>query len=371
MRWLNLGLAILIGAHVPVGAKPVNELIGALDTAQAGSQVPAMGVVLIRDGQVVNSAVRGVRRAGSPAQIRLGDSWIIGSTAKVQTVAMIARLVERGVLRWDAPLSQMLPDLAATVRPEYRSVTLVQLLSHHAGLPENISDMAFFESFFHDKRTLEVQRRAYITRALQESASYSPGTAYGYSNTGFLIAAAIAERATGRSYEQLMRREVFGPLGMTSAGFGATSPGEPSGHNGGKPVPPSNPDMFAPAGNLHMSLRDWSRFCIDQLQGASGHGHLLSPASYRLMQSAQPNGTSGVDWGIQPTIAGRQGPALVHGGSDGNWFAYMVLFPKTGNGVLVIDNASADMDGDTAVMALLAAILPTIAPPKEPQQDRP
>ncbi len=366
MRWLKLALVLLLGTAVSAGAKPLNKLVGALETAQAGSQVPAMGVVVIRGGRVVGSAVRGARRRDSAAQVRLTDSWIIGSTAKVQTVAMIARLAERGVLSWDAPLSQLLPDLAATVRPEYRSVTLVQLLSHHAGLPENVSDMAFFESFFHDHRALGVQRQVYITRALKEPAIYPAGRDYGYSNTGFLVAAVIAERATGRSYEQLMRREVFGPLGMASAGFGATGPDQPSGHNGGKPVPPSNPDMFAPAGNLHMSLRDWSRFCVDQLQGAKGHGRLLSQASYRLMQSAQPGGGNGVDWGIQPAIAGRKGPVLVHGGSDGNWFAYMVLFPETGNGVLVIDNASADMGGDSAVMTLLGAMLPTLASPKEP-----
>lgn len=348
------------GAH----AQTPRELTGTLIAAMQGTKTPAMGAVIFRDGKIASSAVTGIRRTDQSAQVALGDSWIIGSTGKPQTVAMIARLVDRGILSWDAPLAKMLPALANAMQPEYRTVTLVQLLSHHAGLPENVDDPELVQSFFKDKRPHGVQRLDYITRALRDAPVYAPGSDFSYSNTGFLIAAAIAESATGKSYEKLMRQEIFKPLGMASAGFGATTKGQPSGHDAGKPVGPSNSDMFAPAGNLHMSLGDWSAFCLDQLAGSKGKGRILSPASYRLMQTAQPNGPTGLDWGIQASIAGRRGPVLVHGGSDGHWFAYVVLFPRTGNGVMVIDNASAEMGGDEAAQAALKVILPTLASSK-------
>ena len=357
-------LVPLLLAAPSAHAQTTRELTGTLIAAMNGTQTPAMGAIVFRDGRIAASAVTGIRRTDQSAHVALGDSWIIGSTGKPQTVAMVARLVDRGILSWDAPLAKMLPALANAMRPEYRTVTLVQLLSHHAGLPENVDDPEFIQSFFKDKRPLDAQRLAYITRALREAPVYTPGADFGYSNTGFLIAAAIAERATGKSYEMLMRREVFQPLGMASAGFGATPAGQPSGHDNGKPVGPSNPAMFSPAGNLHMSLGDWARFCLDQLTGSKAHSRLLSSASYRLMQTAQPNGPTGLDWGIQTSISGRQGPVLVHGGSDGNWFAYVVLFPQSGNGVVVIDNASAEMGGDAAAQAALKAILPTLAPAK-------
>ena len=354
----------LAGFGAVAEAKSRDDLDSILAAAMRGKKVPAMGVVIIRNGQIAGSAVRGRGRTDRPDPVRIGDQWMIGSTSKSQTVVMVARLVERGVLSWDTPLSKMLPDLAEAMRPEYRTVTLVQLLSHHAGLPENISDLTFFEGFFTDPRPLAQQRVAYITRALAEAPLYAPGTDFGYSNTGFLIAAAIAERATALTYEELMRREVFQPLEMTTAGFGATDEGQPSGHNDGKPIGPSNPPMFAPAGNIHMSLPDWSKFCLDQLAGAKGQGKLLSPASYALMQTPQPNGANGLDWGVQPTVAGRQGPALVHGGSDGYWFAYIVMFPETGAGVLVADNAAPEMGGDSAARAVLGALQPHMAPAK-------
>ena len=357
-------LAPLLLAAPGAQAQFTRELAGTLVAAMKGTQTPAMGAVIFRDGKIAASAVTGIRRTDQSAHVTLTDRWIIGSTGKPQTVAMIARLVDRGILSWDAPLATMLPALADRMRPEYRTVTLIQLLSHHAGLPENVDDPQFIQSFFADKRPLEAQRLAYITRALDAAPAYAPGKDFGYSNTGFLIAAAIAERATGKSYETLMRREVFQRLGMTSAGFGATPADQPSGHDNGKPVGPSNSAMFAPAGNLHMSLGDWARFCLDQLAGSKGKGRLLTSVSYRLMQTSQPNGPTGLDWGIQSSIAGRQGPVLVHGGSDGNWFAYVVLFPRSGNGVLVIDNASAGMGGDAAANSVLKAVMPTLAPAK-------
>jgi len=354
----------LMGLAVAARAETASELQTLLASAMTGGQVPAMGAAVIRDGKIEAVAVRGVRRADQPAPVQPDDSWIIGSTAKPQTAALIARLVDRGVLSWDAPLAKMLPDLAETMRPEYRAVTLVQLLSHQSGLPENISDLSIFEAYFKDPRPVSAQRLDYIARTLAETPAYAPGTDSAYSNTGFVIAAAIAERATGKTYETLIRQEVFAPLGMTSAGFAATGPGQPMGHDKGKPVGPSNPDMFAPAGNLHMSLGDWAKFNADQLAGAKGHGRLLSPASYRLMQTRQQHAANGLDWGVQPTIAGRKGPALIHGGSDGFWFAYVVLFPESGNGALVIDNASAEMGGDAAARTVLKALLTGLAPPQ-------
>jgi hypothetical protein len=68
-------------------------------------------------------------------------------------------------------------------------------------------------------------------------------------------------------------------------------------------------------------------------------------------------------WGVQDKVAGRQGPVLVHAGSDGAWYALVALFPKTGSGLLVTANAGADMGGDAADKAVFAAVVETLSPP--------
>lgn len=66
---------------------------------------------------------------------------------------------------------------------------------------------------------------------------------------------------------------------------------------------------------------------------------VIAEKAYRLMQTAQAGSPAGLDWGVQESIAGRQGPVLVHQGSDGNWLAIAVLFPEQGTGALVVANA--------------------------------
>ena len=73
-----------------------------------------------------------------------------------------------------------------------------------------------------------------VKEGLAKAPQHKPGTLYEYSNLGYVIAGAITEKVTGKSWEQAMRDEVFGPLGMTSVGFGGTgTPGQvdqPWGH---------------------------------------------------------------------------------------------------------------------------------------------
>ncbi len=360
----SAALALLCAA---AHAAPSDELAASLRSALAGSRVPAAGVVLLRDGAVSAQAVQGMQRSDGSAGVGIDDVWLIGSTGKVMTVAMIARLVERGVLSWDAPLERMLPELARTMRAEYRTVTLVQLLSHRGGLPRDLRSNKAMLRFFTDARPAQQQRASFAALALRDKPAAAPGT-FEYSNAGFLIAAVIAEKVTGATYEDLMRKEVFAPLAMRQVGFGNTADGQNRGHQNNKPMltmtrlDDGAPAMFAPAGFLHMTLADWARFNLDQLAGAKGQGKLLSAASYRLMQTAQAGSPAGLDWGVQKSIAGRQGPVLVHQGSDGNWLAIAVLFPEQGSGMLAVANAGPDMGADAVLMALAGGLFPSLAP---------
>jgi CubicO group peptidase (beta-lactamase class C family) len=365
-----IGLAIAAlcaGALLTAPASSAEDLTPFLAKAMENSKVPAMGILLIRDGKVAGEAVRGVRRNDGTDPVRLDDVWHIGSDGKAMTATMIARLVDRGVLSWSTPLDQMLPELAARMNPQYRSVTLLELLSHHSGLPhdspQHIGWGNILHATFAEKTPASLSsalRYAYISHALQDMP-VAPTTVFSYSNTGPIIAAVIAERATGSSFEDLMRKEVFIPLGMPRVGFGVTHRGQNTAHTGGTPVRHGNPDFFAPAGNMYMPLDDWALFCIDQLEGARGHGKLLKPEAYQLMQTAQPGGgSSGLGWGVGDDE--WRGALLGHEGSDGNWYAIVHLFPDTESGMLVTANAGGDMGGDAADKAAIQPAVEALIP---------
>jgi len=341
----------LFGSPVLAG-----ELDAILTKALVGKKAPAAGLLIIQDYAVVAQAVNGARSLSDPTPVSLTDVWHIGSDSKAMTAAMIARLVDRGVLSWESTVSGILPDMVSDTRIEYRSITLMQLLTHTSGLPANIKDEQVLDSHFYHASTASLQerRKAYITRALQDAPEGRTGR-FSYSNTGFLLAAFMAETASKKTYESLMQDEMFVPLGMTSAGFGIPPIGQPAGHMKGRTAVPRdvNPEFFAPAGNIYLSLADWARFCIDQLRGANGKGSLLKPETYPLIQSPAPGAPVAMGWFVRNSFAGIPGPVLYHEGSDGAWFAVVALSPTSGSGVLAVSNGGKDMGGRT--LALSAA----------------
>jgi CubicO group peptidase (beta-lactamase class C family) len=137
---------------------------------------------------------------------------------------------------------------------------------------------------------------------------------------------------------------------------------------GGKPetAHDANPAFVDPAGGWRMTLNDWAVFCLDQMEGERGRGRLLKPATYKMLHTPQGDTVAALGWGAPAKAAGRQGPALTHAGSDGNWYALVLLFPTSGNGVLVTANAADDMGGDKAATATIRAVAETLAPPATP-----
>jgi CubicO group peptidase (beta-lactamase class C family) len=354
-----LTCALASTAHAAVD---VDSLLAA---ATANRTVPGIAVLVIRDGRIAEQAVRGVRASDAPDSATLADIWHLGSDAKPMTSTLIARLVERGVLAWNTPLSKLLPELATAMRAEYRSVTLVQLLSHTAGLPSEYAGESL-DSLWADQRPLPAQRVTFARRTLQDPPVAPRGT-FKYSNAGFIIAAAVAEHATRKSYEQLMRQEIFQPLGITTAQFGPTHRGQPLGHENGKPLTgykADNPLVYASAGGIAMSMQDWAKFAIDQMAGEQGGGKLLKREMYAYLHTPVTGHVS-LSLGVAQEKYGVAGRLLQHSGSNGNWYAVIGIVPECRCGVLVAANAAEDTGGDRATVEVLKAMIATLpqAPP--------
>lgn len=366
--------AVLAGAAAAAmastSATAAASQVEILTQALAGSTTPGMAALVIRDFRAERELVAGVRVLGQTAPVERGDRWHLGSDGKAMTATMVARLVEQGVLAWDRSLAQMLPQFTQTMHESYRDVTLPDLMSHRSGLPANLSDAHadFFNAFHDDPTPRPAQRLGYLDRALREEPVAAKRVDFSYSNTGFVLAAACAEQATGRDFETLMLSEVFRPLRMRTISFHQYGgPGEPSGHVDGRVANQRldvNPRMFAPAGGISTSLPDWSRFCIDQMRGDHGRGRILRTETYRFLHTPQGATTfAALGWGRLDVAVGRRGPALFHAGSDGNWTALVMLFHETGNGVLVACNAFQSMRGERAANEAMRAFAATIADP--------
>jgi CubicO group peptidase (beta-lactamase class C family) len=169
MNRRELVRSLLLGALTPAFggcATPPASSTGPISEALAATTTPGIAAIVIRDFRAEPELVSGVRSIGSMDRVTPGQRWHLGSNGKAMTATLVAGLVDARALAWDRPLSAMLPELAESMQPVYRDVTLPDLLSHRAGLPENIGDPAFFATFYDDSTPLTAQRLRYIAACL-------------------------------------------------------------------------------------------------------------------------------------------------------------------------------------------------------------
>jgi CubicO group peptidase (beta-lactamase class C family) len=102
---------------------------------------------------------------------------------------------------------------------EYRSVTLKQFLGHRGGVPSVPGSGEFAVGSPVDSKRTRAEARGALARRMLSEKPTGMGE-YVYSNSGYVVAAYVAERAAKRPGEELMRSLIFEPLGLRSAGFG-------------------------------------------------------------------------------------------------------------------------------------------------------
>jgi CubicO group peptidase (beta-lactamase class C family) len=317
----------------------LNELLEPIRTAHG---VPGLAAAVVTVNGLEAIGTVGVRKAGTDAAVTTTDEWHIGSDTKAMTAAMIGRLVERGKLRWDSAVGEVFPELLGSMAPALRKVTLLHLLSHRSGLPANT-----LWGLVPRTGTTRDQRLAVIKSIASVKLLSEPGATYLYSNLGYVIAGAMAERAADAAWEDLMRALLFEPLGMTGAGFGGVgTPGlidQPWPHGeDGKPVEKNGPDVdnppvMGPAGTVHLTLADWGKFAADMLRGLRGGKALLKPETYQKLRTPPFGGDYALGWAVAERDWGG-GTVLTHNGSNTMNFATVWIAPARGFAVLVVCN---------------------------------
>jgi CubicO group peptidase (beta-lactamase class C family) len=334
-----------------------------LEAIRARYGLPALTAMSFRGtaGLVEIGAV-GLRAVGYAERVTPADVWHIGSLTKSMTSTLAAVLIEQGRIDWETTVSDVFPDLAAGFRPEYATVRLEELLTHTAGLVVDLSRAPSWSSLRTSPDPLRVQRRRLVAEYLALPPDSPRGT-YSYSNAGYVVAGAMLEEVTGQAWEDLMRRWVFGPLVMRTAGFGAPgSPGvrsEPWGHvsvaGAWVPLSPGpnadNPLAIGPAGTVHASLADLALYFRLHLEGDVGRGTLLSPASFERLHQPAPGTTYACGWGVGQRDWAR-GRVLTHEGSNGWWWATVWLAPNRDLGLFAATNAG----GTTTASAIDEAV---------------
>lgn len=346
-----------------------------VDSIRAALSLPGLVVIAARSDGAPEIIVTGVRKFGTADSIQTTDRMHLGSNGKAITATMIGALVEQGRLTLETTLAEALPDLASTMRAEYRQATIRQLLGHSAGI-RPYTDLGEFGSFMRSTSDTVAQRKAFAVHVLSQKPLFAPGTRHTYSNAGVALAGIVAERITGRSYEKLVDSLVFKPLGGR-AQFG--NPGtdtvpQPFGHTRGRGnqpriVDPRDADYVVPpvivaAGDASMTLMDYAKFLQMHLRGLRGVDGLLKAATIRDLHAAiapVDTGTKyGAGWGVGITRDGFETHG--HSGSAGAYIAIAAIQPVRDFAVAILTNIGGDNDVFPEVAKLRPVVTQRLAP---------
>ena len=269
------------------------------------------------------------------------------------TATVAAMLVEQGKISWTTTIGEIFPELKSEMHPDYLGVTLEQLLSQRSGAPGDAPADVWRDAWSASGTAAE-QRLAFIKGVLARAPEAKPGTKYIYSNQGYTIAGVMLEKATGKTWEDLLRSMLFEPLGMTTAGFGAPASvdkvDQPWGHttmsSGGEPVPPGpgadNPLAISPAGAGHCSVGDLAKYAVFHMAGERGESKLLKAESFKKLHTAvADNHDYALGWIVQkrPWAKGR---ALMHNGSNTMFYVVVWMAPDKNCAVIVASNIGVD-----------------------------
>jgi len=343
--------------HAQLAADP--QISALLAKVAQQSDMPAMAGAIVTGNGLVAFGVAGVRKRGTDSPAMPNDLWHLGSNTKAMTATLVARLVEQEKLKWDTTLGEVFPGGNSKIHPGFRDVTVLQLLSHRAGLQANLK----LSDYLGAKESQ--QRLRAVRQELTKPPQAEPGSKYQYSNLGYIIVGAMIEKATGKPWQTNMKAEVFGPLKMKSAGFGGTGTigkvDQPWGHtDDGRPVSqngPSvdNPPVMGPAGRVHCTIQDWAKYVADFLRGMRGEQALLPAVAYKKLSTPPFGGDYALGWIVtQREWAG--GIALTHSGSNTMNYATVWMAPQRDFAILVCTNQGGDAASkacDAAVVALL------------------
>jgi CubicO group peptidase (beta-lactamase class C family) len=332
--------------------------------------VPGVSVAVLA-GDEVTAFAGGVLNTGTGVPATTDSLFQIGSITKVGTATVLMRLIDRGAVELDTPVSTLLPGFDRT------DITVRHLLTHTSGIDGD---------FFHDTGRGADCLEKYAAASTTLAPLHAPGAAMSYCNTGFSLVGRIVEVLTDQCWDDALRELLLDPLGMKHSW---TLPEDvlrfraALGHENGTDgvLRPAAiwgmPRSVGPAGTINATATDVLALARLHLRdGLAPDGtRLLSERTAAAMREPQvevpnPDG-KGDRWGLGWALFDRAG-MFGHDGSTIGQRACLRVAPAAGVAVAVLANSETAGPLITSVTDELlhefAGIepAPPIAPPADP-----
>ena len=350
-------LALL--APVAHAATDPDALEAAVEQTFERYKLPGHAVGVNPDGEVAYTRTLGELQAGGGEKIDNDTLFKIASNSKAMTAGVLARLVDAGKLKWDDPVTKYLPQFRMHDPWVTQHMQVRDLLIHNSGLGLGAGDLMLWP---------EPNRftRADIIAGLQHlKPTHSFRATYAYDNLLYVVAGEVAAAAGGASYEELVKRELFQPLGLSRCQVGEwnrravgnvaqphmrTTQGNRAIREDGDVVP--NVTSMA-AGGIRCSLDDmlaWMRMWLSPdampawlspaQRKAVWTAHMPMPVSARMRAWDNSHFSAyGYGWRLSD-IDGEW--KVAHTGTLAGMYSSVILLPDRRAGIVILINGEGE-----------------------------
>ncbi|HXM12300.1 MAG TPA: serine hydrolase domain-containing protein [Terriglobales bacterium] len=320
-------------ASPPISAELREKVDAIVRQALTTTGIPSASIALVQGGAITYLQAYGDGRIEPPTPALLSMRYSIGSISKQFTATAVLLLAEQGKLSLDDHVSRFVPNLTRG-----NEVTIRELLSHTSGYqdywPQDYVPPFMLEVVTADK---------ILDQWARKPLDFDPGTEWQYSNTNFVIAGLIVEKASGEPLLQFLSEHIFAPLRMKSvmnidqnrltetdaAGYLRYALGPP------RLAPKEGKGWLFAAGELAMPAEDLAKWDISMINQT-----VLQPASYAEMEKEVVlNNGMGTRYGLGVDVRQEFGQrAIEHGGEVSGFTAHNMVFPDARMAVVVLVN---------------------------------
>lgn len=339
---LLFGMALLL--HLGFAGGLLAQTAPVLGTAEEAkiekmlrdSGVPSVSIAIVEHGKLAYAKAFG---KASLAPSRAADAqtrYAVGSISKQFTAAAILLLAEQGKLSLDDKVSKYFPDLARA-----NEVTIRELLSHTSGYEDYAPQDYMIPAW-----TKPTTPAAILDEWAKKPLDFDPGTKWQYSNTNYVLAGQIFQKASGQDLMKFLDAKIFHPLGMSSAGDCSVdkTPQDAVAYTRyalgpARPALREGPGWYFGAGELCMTPSDLAKWDIAFLNKRilSAHSYDEFTHEVRLANGDMTHYALGLDVGAFDNRI----PMISHGGEVSGFLALNRVFPTRDAAVIVLSNQDA------------------------------
>ncbi|HCL84174.1 MAG TPA: hypothetical protein DIC22_09375 [Chitinophagaceae bacterium] len=319
--------------------------------------VPGIAYAVFSKDSILVFQVLGYRVFKLKDSIESNDRFNIGTNTAAITAYIAARLVEAGKIKWDTPLLQIFPAFSKKTLPVYKAIRFKDLLSSRTRI-QPFMDMSDWFKIPEVKGDIMVKRRAFTFWMLQRKPNMENFLQQKivFSLAGYVMAASMMEKVTGKSWEALVTEYVRKPLNISVrySWPNRMDQSAPAGHwyQGGS-FHSEDPDtrvkvhpVLYPGQGLSISLPDYIKYMQANLRGLSGGNTHLSKAGFEFLFFGLPDYAMGWNNGsyYDQSFAFHEGLSLLFN-------CRTEILREKDRGIIVMCN-SGDKDGRGAVLDL-------------------